>query len=98
MPLATLVVPVTPVGPACDAPAFDPYAFNTINLYKREGRHALADRLAGVETAGQLRQIADAQRLSLDEEVLCNGTPAQLRESIIAGVEQWIANRRAAAS
>jgi hypothetical protein len=88
-----------PAPPPAPAAAFDPYAFNTINLYKKSGRQALADRLAQIETAAHLRRIAEAQRISLPSDLRTGDTaPERLREAIVAGVEAFIANRRAAAS
>ncbi|MGE0854754.1 MAG: hypothetical protein AB7L18_01545, partial [Hyphomicrobiaceae bacterium] len=77
------------------ADSFDPFAFSAMVVLKREGRQALLKRLEGITDAAHLRRLAEAQHLGIDRHI---EEPAELRQAIIAGAEQRIADRRAAAS
>jgi hypothetical protein len=76
-------------------PAFDPYAFSAVVVFARAGREALLERLAEIENVEHLRQLADAQHLVIDKRLK---NPEAIRAAIVAGVEQRLADRRAAAS
>lgn len=76
-------------------PAFDPYAFSAVVVFARAGREALLERLAGIDNVTHLRQLAEAQHLVIDKSVTAAD---DIRAAIIAGVEQRLADRRAAAS
>lgn len=77
------------------ADPFDPFAFSVIVILKRQGRAALMKRLEAIDDANHLRQIAEAQHLGIDKSI---GSVKKLREAIILGAEQRLADRRAAAS
>jgi len=80
---------------AADAPAFDPYAFSLAALLKRSGRKALLARLQAIESAANLRRLAEAQHVAIPAEI---SDPDQLRHAIADGTAQRLADRRAAAS
>lgn len=80
---------------AKDAPSFDPYAFSLVTTFRRSGRDALLARLNEIDSAANLRKLAEAQHVALPADVT---EPAQMREAIIDGTEQRLADRRAAAS
>ncbi|HRY06169.1 MAG TPA: hypothetical protein P5114_03535 [Hyphomicrobiaceae bacterium] len=77
------------------ADTFDPFAFSVIVMLKRQGRAALMKRLEAVNDPAQLRKIAEAQHLGVDKSLR---SARKLREAIITGAEQRLADRRAAAS
>lgn len=81
--------------PAEEAPAFDPFAFSAVVVMSRQGRAGLMQKLGEITDPDQLKQIADAQHLAIDRSL--TGLDA-LREAIVKGAEQRIADRRAAAS
>jgi hypothetical protein len=84
-----------PADATPDVPAFDPYAFSLVTFFRRSGRDALLARLRAVDSADNLRQLAEAQHIAIPADV----TDADaLREAIIDGTEQRLADRRAAAS
>lgn len=76
-------------------PPFDPYAFSVVAVLKKSGREALMARLTEIASADDLRRLADAQHLGLAPDL---GGIGDLRMAIVAGAEQRIADRRAAAS
>ena len=93
--------PVAALSPAAQtevtgaAPPFDPFAFSTVVVMTKQGRDGLMQRLAEIADADHLKQIAEAQHLAIDRRL----TDADaLREAILKGTEQRIADRRAAAS
>jgi hypothetical protein len=78
---------------------FDPYAFNAILVFKRSGRDALIAKLAGIGETSQLRQLAEAQLIGLDQDMRSGPVAIEdLREAVLRGVERLVADRRAAAS
>lgn len=81
--------------PAAAETVFDPFAFSVVVMLKRQGRAALVKQLEGIKSADHLRKIADAQHLGVDRSIKA---VAKLREAIIHGAEQRLADRRAAAS
>lgn len=81
------------------AKSFDPYAFNAILTLKRGGRDALQAKLAEITEVSQLRQLAEAQLIGLDQDMRTGAVDIEdLRESVLRGVERLVADRRAAAS
>lgn len=82
-------------GPVDDAATFDPFAFSVIVMLKRQGRSALMKRLEAIDDPDKLRKIAEAQHLGIDKSLR---SARKLREAIVAGAEQRLADRRAAAS
>ena len=91
---AATPVPVKPAGGQ-----FDPYAFNAILMFKRSGRDALIAKLAGIGEIGQLRQLAEAQLIGLEQDMRSGPVAIEdLREAVLRGVERLVADRRAAAS
>ncbi len=78
-----------------EAKKFDPFAFSIIALYRRDGREALIAQLNQIDSSEDLRQLADAQHLSVPGDIQ---EPAALRHAIVKGAEQRIADRRAAGS
>jgi hypothetical protein len=85
--------PATP-GPA-PASAFDPYAFSAVAVLTKQGRSALETKLGAIPSVDDLRAIADAQHLAVDQTV---SDANALRQAIITGAERRIAERIAAAS
>lgn len=75
--------------------AFDPFAFSIVVVLKRQGRAALMKRLDAITDAAHLHQMAVAQHIGIDKSITA---PTKLREAIVAGAEQRLADRRAAAS
>ncbi|HXF53011.1 MAG TPA: hypothetical protein VNK52_02700 [Hyphomicrobiaceae bacterium] len=75
--------------------AFDPYGFSVVAIFTQGGRAALMERLTEIRAAEHLRALAHAQHLAIPKEA--TGLEA-LREAIVKGAEQRIADRRAAAS
>lgn len=76
-------------------PAFDPFAFSVVVVLKRKGRAALAEALKSITNAADLRKLAEAQHLGVDPAIK---DAKSLREAIIKGAEQRMADRKAAAS
>lgn len=74
---------------------FDPFAFSVVVAVTKEGREGLAKRLLEIPSAGDLRALAKAQHVALPEGELTDG---ELRDAIVEGALQRIANRKAAAS
>jgi hypothetical protein len=84
-----------PQAPPPHRPPFDPYAFSVVAVLKKSGREALMARLLEIASADDLHRLADAQHLGLAPDL---GGIGELRLAIVAGAEQRIADRRAAAS
>ena len=81
------------------AASFDPYAFNAILVFKRQGRDALIARLVEIQAIPHLRQLAEAQLIGLDQDMRSGDVHIEdLREAVLRGVERLVADRRAAAS
>lgn len=79
---------------AADA-VFDPFAFSVVVVITKEGRDGLTRKLQSVASTADLRSLAKAQHVALPEGDL---SADQLREAIVEGALQRIANRKAAAS
>lgn len=77
------------------SPAFDPFAFSAVAVMTRQGREGLLRKLEDIVSADDLKQLADAQHLTIDRSL---DDLSELREAIVKGVVQRIADRRAAAS
>lgn len=75
--------------------AFDPYVFSIIVVLKRQGAAVLMQRLEAVTEAEHLLQMATAQHIGVDKSIT---SVKKLRKAIVAGAEQRLADRRAAAS
>ena len=81
------------------AASFDPYVFNAILMFKRQGRDALIARLADISEISHLRQLAEAQLIGLEQDMRTGAVEIEdLREAVLRGVERLVADRRAAAS
>lgn len=93
-PETTLTSPTGDTA-AASVPAFDPYAFSLTVMLKRNGRKALLDRLESIESAADLRRLAEAQHVAVPAEL---ADLTQLRHAIVDGTAQRLADRRAAAS
>lgn len=91
----TTLQPADPEPAAATEPAFDPFAFSAVVVLSRQGKSGLLHRLAAIDDAAHLKQLAEAQHLAIDRSL--DDTEA-LREAIVKGAEQRIADRRAAAS
>lgn len=76
-------------------PAFDPYAFSLTVMLKRNGRRGLLDRLESIQSAADLRRLAEAQHVAVPAGLT---DLAQLRHAIVEGTARRLADRRAAAS
>ena len=74
---------------------FDPHAFSAVVVLARQGEKGLRALLTDIKEASHLRQLAEAQHLGVEQTV--TGV-ADLREAIVQGALQRIADRRAAAS
>lgn len=75
--------------------SFDPYAFGAVVILERHGPDVLLTHLDGIDDVGHLRQLAEAQHLSVDPAIT---QVPDLRSAILRGAEERIAERRAAAS
>jgi hypothetical protein len=75
--------------------AFDPFAFSVVVAVTKEGREGLARRLLAITSADDLKALAKAQHVALPAGELTDG---ELRDAIVEGALQRIANRKAAAS
>ena len=84
-----------PAAPPPPAPQFDPFAFSAVSVLARKGRDALLERLGEIGSAGNLREFAIAQHISIDQNLT---QASELRLAIVNGTERRIAARRAAAS
>lgn len=82
-------------GDVSTAP-FDPFAFSVVVVLARSGADALMARLEEIDDADDLRALADAQHLGVDAGL--RGDAAALRDAIVEGAQQRLADRRAAAS
>jgi len=80
---------------AASVPAFDPYAFSLTVMLKRNGRKALLDCLESIKSAADMRRLAEAQHVAVPAGL---ADPTQLRQAIVDGTAQRLADRRAAAS
>lgn len=81
--------------PAEPPPAFDPHAFSLIVLLRKDGKDALLAKLGAISQVDQLRAIAKAQHVALDPAL---DDHAAICQAIIAGTEQRVSHRQAAAS
>jgi hypothetical protein len=95
-PAASAPMPAVaaPAKPAASAAAFDPFAFSVVVVLTKQGKDGLMARLAGVETAADLRAIAKAQHIA----VPATGSADELRRAIVDGTAARIADRQAASS
>lgn len=84
-----------PEAESAAAPAFDPFAFSAVAVMTRQGRDGLLRKLEDIVSADHLKQLAEAQHLAIDRSL---DDLSKLREEIVKGVVQRIADRRAAAS
>ena len=75
--------------------SFDPYAFGAVVILERHGPDVLLTHLDGIDDVLHLRQLAEAQHLSVDPAIT---QVPDLRSAILRGAEERIAERRAAAS
>lgn len=74
---------------------FDPFAFSALAVLTKHGAQSLAQRLATIDRADNLRALANAQHLGIGAEIT---DAAALRTAIVAATEARLAERRAAAS
>lgn len=74
---------------------FDPYAFSAMSVLVKQGKDALAKRLAEVKSVEHLKQLADAQHLGINRSLT---KIEDVRKAVLAATEQRLADRRAAAS
>lgn len=86
--------------PAAATPAepekpFDPYAFSVMAVLVKQGKDALAKRLADIKSVEHLKQLADAQHLGINRSLT---KIEDVRKAVLAATEQRLADRRAAAS
>jgi hypothetical protein len=82
-------------APPSSEAAFDPFAFSVVVVVTKEGREGLAKRLSAITSGADLRALAKAQHVAIPAGELTDG---ELRDAIIEGALQRIANRKAAAS
>lgn len=82
-------------APPSSEAAFDPFAFSVVVVVTKEGRQGLAKRLSVITSGADLRALAKAQHVAIPAGELTDG---ELRDAIIEGALQRIANRKAAAS
>jgi hypothetical protein len=82
-------------APPSSEAAFDPFAFSVVVVVTKEGRDGLAKRLSAITSGADLRALAKAQHVAIPAGELTDG---ELRDAIIEGALQRIANRKAAAS
>jgi hypothetical protein len=87
------------ISPAiASRPAFDPFAFSLL-ADAIAGEAVLRARLAGITDCGQLRELAQAQRLPVEAALLADPTagPEALREGLARAALRRAGDRRAAA-
>lgn len=82
-------------GDLDDTPPFNPFAFNAIVVFKREGSAALLTKLQSISSAQHLRALAEAQHLAVPSGL---ETVEELQRAILKGAEQRLADRLAAGS
>lgn len=81
--------------PADAAPvAFDPFAFSAVAVLTKKGKDALAAEFKKIASAEQLRALANAQHLAVDQSI---DDAAALRAALLTATERRLAERRAAA-
>jgi hypothetical protein len=86
--------PATAAPPEAEKP-FDPYAFSAMSVLVKQGKDALAKRLADIKSVEHLKQLADAQHLGINRSLT---KIEDVRKAVLAATEQRLADRRAAAS
>ena len=77
------------------AEEFDPYAFSLVTFFRRSGREALLSKLKQIDSVANLRKLAEAQHVMVAADAL---EADVIRQAIVEGTEQRLADRRAAAS
>jgi hypothetical protein len=77
------------------AEPFNPYRFSALVVLAKQGRSGLLKRLQEIKSAENLRAFAEAQHVPVDAKVK---KMDDIRKSIVAAVEQRLADRKAAAS
>jgi hypothetical protein len=87
--------PPTVIPSPPDVPAFDPYAFSVVAVLMKSGRDAAIARLKTIADPAHLRELAQAQHLTLPSDARA---AEALRVAILASAERRLADRRAAAS
>lgn len=76
-------------------PPFDPYAFSAMVVLAKQGKEALAKRLAEIKSVEHLKKLGDAQHLGFDRSLT---KIEDVRKALLTAAEQRLADRRAAAS
>lgn len=84
-----------PTAPGEAEKPFDPYGFSAMVILARQGKDALAKRLAEIKSVEHLKQLADAQHLGINRSLT---KIEDVRKAVLAATEQRLADRRAAAS
>jgi hypothetical protein len=80
------------------AAGFDPFAFSVAGVLMKSGEEALIEKLKS-KTPSQLRQIAVAQEIGLDDALLAGRPKAErLQKAIVDWAKQRLEDRNAAAS
>lgn len=82
-------------APSSVSRPFDPYAFSVVVTLVKKGPDALLARLAEIKEVENLRLLANAQHLGIDQKI---AQADDLRHAILQGAERRVAGRRAAAS
>ncbi len=77
------------------AEEFDPYAFSLVTFFRRSGREALLSKLKQIDSVANLRKLAEAQHVMVPADA---SEADVIRQAIVEGTEQRLADRRAAAS
>jgi len=77
------------------AEPFNPYRFSALVVLAKQGRSGLLKRLQEIKTAENLRAFAEAQHVPVDAKIK---RVDDIRKAIATGVEQRLADRKAAAS
>lgn len=77
------------------AEPFNPYRFSALVVLAKQGRSGLLKRLQEIKSAENLRAFAEAQHVPVDAKLK---RVDDIRKAIAAGVEQRLADRKAAAS
>ncbi len=76
-------------------PAFDPYVFSALAVLAKNGRAALVEHLAAIDSVTDLKALAKAQHLTLDASL---SELQAVRTALVTATEARLAERRAAAS
>jgi hypothetical protein len=84
-----------PAAPSSE-PAFDPFIFGLVPVFKREGAEGLRAKLDEILSVDDLRAMAKAQQIILPKDIRRGEVAVDtVRQAVLAAVEQRISDRKA---